>query len=675
MKQSPFPKSISARQRTVSSAALSSWILTLAACAFLLPSLVRGQGSPAPFTYQGRLDNQNSPYNGTVTMQLSLWGFATGGTAIRTETISNVGVINGLFTATPTTFSPSDFGTTTSGDWLQISVSTDGGANYNTLTPRQRITYAPLALNAERAKTISGTISGSQISGNGTLSPSALGTGTTTGTITFNPSSGAPFLIPNAASPVVTNLNADKLDGLDSLSFLRTTGGSLTGTLSLQNQATVDFSNTLRQSINLYFAVYGIGVQNDTLYQRSGNDFSWFRGGAHNDLRNNPGGGTEMMRLSDSALWLRPGTTALPRGRLLFGDLNGSLPYAAIGEAADDDDVLEITGEKVRIRSNNSGNVPTLNFGATTGQLIELFQNASDTYGIGVQSSTQYFRTGNQFAWFKGGGHSNTAGDPGSGGLLLATLDSAGTLQPKSLFTTGSVAGSFLYSTGDAQADGELTVGGNAFLDGQVMSTGTVAGFATRNRGDQSKIWTMYSRTSGTTDQLAFYSSNTNRDVAAFSPNGDFYLVGALSTTVLTIRGGADVAEPFEMTNADELEAGSVVVIDEMNPGKLRLSTEAYDTRVAGIVSGAGGVKPGLRLHQDGVMEGDHHVALSGRVYVKADAVNGAIRPGDLLTTCENPGHAARVENSAEAQGAILGKAMSKLDRGTGLVLVLVTLQ
>jgi hypothetical protein len=68
-------------------------------------------------------------------------------------------------------------------------------------------------------------------------------------------------------------------------------------------------------------------------------------------------------------------------------------------------------------------------------------------------------------------------------------------------------------------------------------------------------------------------------------------------------------------------------------------------------------------------------VALSGRVYVKADATPAAIRPGDLLTTSERPGHAMKVADHTRSQGAILGKAMSALKEGTGFVLVLVTLQ
>jgi hypothetical protein len=96
---------------------------------------------------------------------------------------------------------------------------------------------------------------------------------------------------------------------------------------------------------------------------------------------------------------------------------------------------------------------------------------------------------------------------------------------------------------------------------------------------------------------------------------------------------------------------------------------------VAGIISGANGVNPGIALHQEGAMEGGQNVALSGRVYVQADAAFGAIKPGDLLTSSNTPGHAMKVSDHTKSQGAILGKAMSELKAGKGMVLVLVTLQ
>lgn len=153
-------------------------------------------------------------------------------------------------------------------------------------------------------------------------------------------------------------------------------------------------------------------------------------------------------------------------------------------------------------------------------------------------------------------------------------------------------------------------------------------------------------------------------------------VAGTTRTNVLMIDGGMDLAEPFVIADAHTIEPGMVVAIDPDNPGQLRLAAAAYDRTVAGVVSGAGGINPGLILQQEGsVSVGDHPVALTGRVYVYADAANGPIVPGDLLTTADTPGHAMKVTDYARAQGAILGKAMSRLDEGTGLVLVLVTLQ
>jgi hypothetical protein len=107
----------------------------------------------------------------------------------------------------------------------------------------------------------------------------------------------------------------------------------------------------------------------------------------------------------------------------------------------------------------------------------------------------------------------------------------------------------------------------------------------------------------------------------------------------------------------------------------LKLTDQPYDTHVAGVVSGANGIHPGIQMHQEGMLEGGKNVALSGRVYVQADTSNGAIRPGDLLTTSSSAGRAMRVSDHSKAQGAILGKAMTGLKDGQGVVLVLVTLQ
>jgi len=174
----------------------------------------------------------------------------------------------------------------------------------------------------------------------------------------------------------------------------------------------------------------------------------------------------------------------------------------------------------------------------------------------------------------------------------------------------------------------------------------------------------------------ALGTANPNAVSLSWDFNGNVWVSNNCSVATLTIRGGADLAEPFNITTGNnEVSQGAVVVIDDQNPGHLKLSDRPYDTRVAGVVSGANGINPGIQMHQQGLMEGGKNVALSGRVYVQADASNGAIRPGDLLTTSSTPGRAMRVRDHLRAQGAILGKAMTPLSAGQGMVLVLVTLQ
>lgn len=182
----------------------------------------------------------------------------------------------------------------------------------------------------------------------------------------------------------------------------------------------------------------------------------------------------------------------------------------------------------------------------------------------------------------------------------------------------------------------------------------------------------------GTTASPASYdfaiSDTGNVGIGVFSPAAKLDVNGTTRTKALTITGGADIAEPFQMKEP-ELEKGSVVVIDDEHPGRLKRSQRAYDTRVAGIVSGANGINAGIALQQEGAIEGGQNVALSGRVYVRADVSSGPIKPGNLLTTSDIPGHAMRVGDHGKAQGAVIGKAMSSLEEGEGMVLMLVSLQ
>jgi hypothetical protein len=148
---------------------------------------------------------------------------------------------------------------------------------------------------------------------------------------------------------------------------------------------------------------------------------------------------------------------------------------------------------------------------------------------------------------------------------------------------------------------------------------------------------------------------------------------GLVKVKTLQILGGADLAERFEVSGTPE--PGTVLAIDPAQAGQLRTADEPYSHRVAGVVSGANELAAGVVLSKDGRTEGTAAVALTGRVWVKCDAGDSPIAAGDLLTTAARAGYAMKAVDRDRAQGAVLGKAMTSLASGTGMVLVIVSLQ
>ena len=81
------------------------------------------------------------------------------------------------------------------------------------------------------------------------------------------------------------------------------------GGVHLDPTTRLNFGATTRQMINLWGStvgadgLFGIGVQTNATYFRTGTDFCWFRGGAHDDGQCAPGaGGTLRMQLSSTGL-------------------------------------------------------------------------------------------------------------------------------------------------------------------------------------------------------------------------------------------------------------------------------------------------------------------------------------------------------------------------------------
>jgi hypothetical protein len=139
------------------------------------------------------------------------------------------------------------------------------------------------------------------------------------------------------------------------------------------------------------------------------------------------------------------------------------------------------------------------------------------------------------------------------------------------------------------------------------------------------------------------------------------------------VLGGADCAEEFNVVGAENVDSGTVMVIDD--DSTLRVSDRPYDKRVAGVVSGAGDYKPGLVLDSKQILGERKPIALLGKVYCKVDADYAAVGVGDLLTTSDTPGHAMKAVDQLKAFGAVIGKALRPLSEGQGLIPILISLQ
>ena len=123
-------------------------LLALLSTILYQPFTLRAQGTA--FTYQGQLQNNGGPASGTYNLTFSLFNTSIAGSAIAGPVTNNaVNVTNGLFTVFI------DFGSglfTGTSNWLEIGVETNGFGAFTTLSPRQQLTPAPYAIDAESAE-------------------------------------------------------------------------------------------------------------------------------------------------------------------------------------------------------------------------------------------------------------------------------------------------------------------------------------------------------------------------------------------------------------------------------------------------------------------------------------------------------------------------------------------
>jgi hypothetical protein len=269
------------------------------------------------------------------------------------------------------------------------------------------------------------------------------------------------------------------------------------------------------------------------------------------------------------------------------------------------------------------------------------------------------------------GVRSTTTGIPVAA-IRTSTSGSWPAIHAESASSGSDATGIRSYLTAASPGTGSAAVLGcvNGTTMGGYGVHGSHAGYGIGVYGDSVNGTGVYARS---TNGWALYAETLNGTTAARFVGNVEILSPSTQQILIEFGEGLDYAEGFDVSGESEIGPGTVLVIDAENAGQLAISTAPYDRKVAGIVAGANGLGSAVRL---GAGQFDFDVALAGRVYCNVDASYGAVQPGDLLTTSPTPGYAMKVTDHAQAQGAILGKAMQPLKQGEqGQILVLVTLQ
>ena len=658
-----------------------TFLIVLAASAGAVGALAQGTAFP----YQGHLIDGGIAANGSYDMQFTLYNDAgtPGNVVVGAPVIHLLAGVNAGVFSTNLDFGSGVF--TGASRWLEIGVRTNGSvAPYTVLTPRQQLTPTPYAIYAENAGAANSVQSSS-------ISAPQLNT------------TGAP------GSGQLLGYNGSSLVWMNSATASGAWG--LTG-----NAGTVPTANFLGTQDNEPMELHVNGGRAWRIEPTGTppNIFPNLIGGFAGNVVNSGaqgatiGGGGTVGYVNQVSATL--GTVAGGSGNVIQNGANDSTIAGGrqnqISAGAWQSTIGGGTGNVIQTNASGAtiagGNANTAGTGAA---IPGGFHNIASGIGSFAAGGNAHATHNGDFVWCDG-----TQILTDSGPNRFEVLASGGAYFHNSL----DVAGPMTLDSGNLEVlNGTVTIhsgdlgllGGTVKADGGTSSfppfplpryiaqgvTGTAAGSASIGVNGTADGWGVYGSTSSSTGTgvggdapsgvgvsgtsstgVGVYGRSTTYDAGHF--DGNVYISRNATVCTLTIRGGCDLAEPFEMSN-QEIPKGAVVVIDDANAGRLKISDRAYDQRVAGIVSGANGINPGISLHQDGALEGGQNVALSGRVYVLADAASGPIRAGDLLTTSATPGHAMKVGDHGKAQGAILGKAMSSLKEGKGLVLVLVTLQ
>lgn len=665
-------------------------ISTLAVC--LLAAAASAQ-VPQLLNYQGRVVVGTTNFDGTGAFKFALvnsngtvsfWsndGTSVGGS--QPTAAVNLSVVRGLYSVLlgdttlagmPTALPATAF--TNSHVRLRVWFN-DGVTGFQQFNPDQRIAAVGYALMS--ANVPDGAITSAKLADNAVTAGKIAG--------------GAIFATNIANNGISSNQLADVISlgagGIQGQLDVYSTAAGTPGISLLGNSSRIStFGSDGLEQIRLHGVSWGEILLNDS----TGNDTT-----VNISANSNNGGTVTLLHSNGSSRALLSassaagdltlyGTNEVIRTRL-HGGTDGSYLtlYAADGSSGLFLDGDDFGGGLISVRNTNSAARVLLDgLGLGGGGQISVYANdgslGANLYGDsgGAGLLALYNTNGATRAALDG------LGSSGGGQMTLYANDGSAAVNIFGEASTGSHGGELSVNgpsaTEGAQIVGETyggrmttfdETGASTVLIGSSTSSGGFAYFYQADGGIGVNV-------DGDNSGSGYIAVNGTNGSANIILNGNSSGDGRIICDVLQINGGSDLSERFDISSVHApVKPGMIVSINPSKPGDLLVSQKAYDRTVAGIISGAGGVKPGMLMGQTGTKaDGQHPVALTGRVYCYVDAdAGGAIEPGDMITTSATPGHGMKVTDHSKATGAIIGKAMSPLPSGKGLVLVLVSLQ
>ena len=678
-----------------------------------LPAIAAAGGPVGTaFSYQGYLTDGGVPVDDVCDARFGLWDAEIGGAQIGVDVEQfALNVVSGQLTALI------DFGTAFGGEarWLNVEVKCSGDVAYVPLDPRQALTPTPYAIGLSLPYSGSSTDAGNALS----ITNTGLGRAANFQIANAASTSAAVNALNNGSGPAGAFLNDAGGDGVQGTAFVAAGVHGVGGQYGVRGEATSGAG--IQGEATSGAGVHGEATTGTGVHGVHA-DLTGAAAGVHGETSSNDvnaaGVYGEILDLTpgDLAAGVRGVSKAAgsSKGYGVYGSHSGAGSGVYGSSAGGGGNGVYGYAEKgVGVRGiSDSAELGA--YGVSGLARADAVDRGTMTYGVygesraldGIGVKGYHYSTAGTGTGVLGVTHSEEDGAIGVHGKAEAAATGGLTTTYGVYGESAANVGIGVYGTGKIGLSGDATMGFGRGVEGKAWAAGDMgvyaysgpgawyalradnpdgeAAYITGTSGVRAEATTSYGvqassedfhGVKGSTNSAAHYGGWFTNDAGGvgLKVGGDAEISGTATVEVLEITG-ADLAERFEFSEA--AEPGTVVEIDPDNPGQLRISREAYNQRVAGIVSGANELNAGVIL---GNLPGGGRrvaVALSGRVWVHCDATERAVSIGNFMTSAQKPGHAMPVADASEAHGAILGKAMTPLAKGeSGMVLVLVNLQ